>query len=64
MQNSRLAKYLHISLTGDDMYGGCKNIALSRLQLKNPSSMHSQLSQLISELSRPCLHALTLGVVN
>ncbi|KAL8253439.1 hypothetical protein R6Q59_037132 [Mikania micrantha] len=55
------AKYLGIPLMGDEVYGGSRNMALSLLQLKNPSSMHSQLSQLVQKLNRPCLHALTLG---
>ncbi|KAI7733227.1 hypothetical protein M8C21_006191, partial [Ambrosia artemisiifolia] len=55
------AKYLGIPLMGDEVYGGSKNMALSRLQLKNPSSIHSRLSNLVSKLNRPCLHALTLG---
>ncbi|KAF5805899.1 putative 23S rRNA pseudouridine(1911/1915/1917) synthase [Helianthus annuus] len=55
------AKYLGIPLMGDEVYGGSRNLALSRLQLKNPSTIHSRLSQLVSKLDRPCLHALTLG---
>ncbi|KAK9075063.1 hypothetical protein SSX86_003382 [Deinandra increscens subsp. villosa] len=55
------AKHLGIPLMGDEVYGGSRNLALSRLQLKNPSSIHSQLSQMVSKLDRPCLHALTLG---
>nr|GEZ20916.1 RNA pseudouridine synthase 2, chloroplastic isoform X1 [Tanacetum cinerariifolium] len=55
------AKYLGIPLMGDDVYGGSKNMAISRLQLKNPSSLHGRLSQLVGKLERPCLHALTLG---
>ncbi|GKD93471.1 RNA pseudouridine synthase 2, chloroplastic [Tanacetum coccineum] len=55
------AKYLGIPLMGDEVYGGSKNMALSRLQLKNPSSLHGRLSQLVGKLDRPCLHALTLG---
>ncbi|MFS7937544.1 hypothetical protein Hanom_Chr05g00428891 [Helianthus anomalus] len=47
---------------GDEVYGGSRNLALSRLQLKNPSTIHSRLSQLVSKLDRPCLHALTLGL--
>ncbi|KAJ0750248.1 putative 23S rRNA pseudouridine(1911/1915/1917) synthase [Helianthus annuus] len=58
------AKYLGIPLMGDEVYGGSRNLALSRLQLKNPSTIHSRLSQLVSKLDRPCLHALTLGLVN
>ncbi|PWA89735.1 development/cell death domain, Galactose oxidase, beta-propeller [Artemisia annua] len=55
------AKYLGIPLMGDEVYGGSKNMALSRLQLKNPSPLHGRLSQLVGKLDRPCLHALTLG---
>lgn len=55
------AKYLGIPLMGDEVYGGTKNMSLARLQPKNPSSLHGQLSQLVSKLDRPCLHALTLG---
>ncbi|KAJ9546004.1 hypothetical protein OSB04_025711 [Centaurea solstitialis] len=55
------AKYLGIPLMGDEVYGGTKNMALARLQPKNPSRLHGHLSQLVSKLDRPCLHALTLG---
>ncbi|XP_024969936.1 RNA pseudouridine synthase 2, chloroplastic isoform X1 [Cynara cardunculus var. scolymus] len=55
------AKYLGIPLMGDEVYGGTKNMALARLHPKNPSSLHGQLSQIVSKLDRPCLHALTLG---
>ncbi|PWA84909.1 pseudouridine synthase family protein [Artemisia annua] len=58
------AKYLGIPLMGDEVYGGSKKMALSRLQLKNPSPLHGRLSQLVGKLGRPCLHALTLLVVN
>lgn len=58
------AKYLGIPLMGDEVYGGTKNMALARLQLKNSSSLHDQLSQLVSKLDRPCLHALTLGFMH
>ncbi|XP_076904171.1 RNA pseudouridine synthase 2, chloroplastic-like isoform X1 [Bidens hawaiensis] len=58
------AKYLGIPLMGDEVYGGSRNMALSWLQLKNPSSMHSRLSQLLSKVNRPCLHALTLGFIH
>nr|XP_043616564.1 RNA pseudouridine synthase 2, chloroplastic [Erigeron canadensis] len=58
------AKYLGFPLMGDEVYGGSKNMAMSRLQLNNPSSIHGQLSQLIGKLERPCLHALTLGFIH
>lgn len=58
------AKYLGIPLMGDEVYGGSKNMALSRLHLKNRSRLHSQLSQLVGKLERPCLHALTLGFIH
>ncbi|XP_019244908.1 PREDICTED: RNA pseudouridine synthase 2, chloroplastic isoform X3 [Nicotiana attenuata] len=55
------AKYLGIPLLGDEVYGGTKNMALSLLQPKTPPRSHGKLSQLISGIERPCLHALTLG---
>lgn len=55
------AKYLGIPLLGDEVYGGTKNMALSLLQPKTPPRSHGNLSQLISGIERPCLHALTLG---
>ncbi|KAL7584849.1 RNA pseudouridine synthase 2, chloroplastic [Lactuca sativa] len=55
------AKYLGIPLMGDEVYGGTKNMAISRLQLKNSSKLHGQLSELVAKVNRPCLHALTLG---
>lgn len=55
------AKYLGIPLMGDEVYGGTKNMALSLLQPRTPPSFHGKLSQLVSQIDRPCLHALTLG---
>lgn len=55
------AKYLGIPLLGDEVYGGTKNMALSLLQPKTHPRSHGKLSQLISGIERPCLHALTLG---
>lgn len=55
------AKYLGIPLMGDEVYGGTKNMALSLLQPKTPPMFHGKLSQLVSQIDRPCLHALTLG---
>ncbi|XP_049363098.1 RNA pseudouridine synthase 2, chloroplastic [Solanum verrucosum] len=55
------AKYLGIPLMGDEVYGGTKNMALSLLQHKTPPMFHGKLSQLVSQIDRPCLHALTLG---
>lgn len=55
------AKYLGIPLMGDEVYGGTKNMALSLLQPKTPPRFHGKLSQLVSRIERPCLHALTLG---
>lgn len=55
------AKHLGIPLMGDEVYGGTKNMALSLLQPKTPPMFHGELSQLVSQIDRPCLHALTLG---
>ncbi|CAM8938355.1 unnamed protein product [Rhodiola kirilowii] len=55
------AKYLGIPLLGDEVYGGTQNKALSMLGSKTIPSCRAQLSQLISKLDRPCLHALALG---
>ncbi|KAL3372284.1 hypothetical protein AABB24_008705 [Solanum stoloniferum] len=55
------AKYLGIPLMGDEVYGGTKNMALSLLQPKTPPMFHGKLAQLVSQIDRPCLHALTLG---
>ncbi|KAL1810987.1 hypothetical protein ACET3Z_021052 [Daucus carota] len=58
------AKYLGIPLLGDEVYGGTKSLALDRLQQKNSSNLPGKLLQLISNLERPCLHALTLGFMH
>ncbi|XP_010241329.1 PREDICTED: RNA pseudouridine synthase 2, chloroplastic isoform X2 [Nelumbo nucifera] len=55
------AKYLGIPLLGDEVYGGTRNMALSLLRTRSHSSFHGDLSQLVSKLQRPCLHAFTLG---
>ncbi|KAK1388586.1 RNA pseudourine synthase 2, chloroplastic [Heracleum sosnowskyi] len=58
------AKYLGIPLLGDEVYGGTRSMALDRLQQKNSCNLPGQLLQLISNLERPCLHALTLGFMH
>lgn len=58
------AKYLGIPLLGDEVYGGTKSMALDRLQQKNSCNFPGQLLQIISNLERPCLHALTLGFMH
>ncbi|KAL6955006.1 23S rRNA pseudouridine(1911,1915,1917) synthase [Sarracenia purpurea var. burkii] len=55
------AKYLGIPLLGDEVYGGTKSMAISKLRPKTPSKLHGKLVQLVSRLERPCLHALVLG---
>ncbi|XP_031494559.1 RNA pseudouridine synthase 2, chloroplastic-like isoform X1 [Nymphaea colorata] len=55
------AKYLGIPLLGDEVYGGTEGMVLSRLQPKTPSCYHSHLFDIVSNIQRPCLHALTLG---
>lgn len=55
------SQYLGYPLLGDDVYGGTAGMALSRLRPKVPSKYHGVLSKLISNLQRPCLHALSLG---
>ena len=55
------AKYLGIPLLGDETYGGTKSMALSLLRPRTPSKYHSALSDLISKVDRPCLHAALLG---
>ncbi|KAK4348970.1 hypothetical protein RND71_031725 [Anisodus tanguticus] len=55
------AKYLGIPLMGDEVYGGTKNMVLSLLQPRTPPRIHGKLSELVSRIERPCLHALTLG---
>ncbi|KAL4186618.1 hypothetical protein AMTRI_Chr09g34820 [Amborella trichopoda] len=55
------AKYIGNPLLGDEVYGGTKSMALSRLRPRTPSHYHGPLSQLVSNLQRPCLHAFSLG---
>ncbi|MQM15488.1 hypothetical protein Taro_048435 [Colocasia esculenta] len=55
------AKYLGIPLLGDEVYGGTKNLALSLLKPRIPSTFHTKISSMVSKLQRPCLHALSLG---
>ncbi|XP_058219723.1 RNA pseudouridine synthase 2, chloroplastic isoform X1 [Rhododendron vialii] len=55
------AKYLGIPLLGDEVYGGTANMAMSGLRPRTPSYFHGQLMQLVSQIKRPCLHALALG---
>lgn len=50
-----------IPLLGDEIYGGTKNMALSLLRPRTPPSCHGQLTELVSLLERPCLHAVALG---
>ncbi|KAF8019681.1 hypothetical protein BT93_G0389 [Corymbia citriodora subsp. variegata] len=58
------AKYVGIPLLGDEVYGGTKNMILSLLQAKLPPGCQSQLSELVSKLERPCLHAFSLGFIH
>lgn len=58
------AKYVGIPLLGDEVYGGTKNMILSLLQAKLPIGRQSQLSELVSKLERPCLHAVSLGFIH
>ncbi|XP_062234066.1 RNA pseudouridine synthase 2, chloroplastic-like isoform X3 [Phragmites australis] len=55
------AKYLGIPLLGDETYGGTKSMALSLLRPRTPSKYHRDLSNLVSKVDRPCLHAALLG---
>jgi tRNA pseudouridine synthase 2 len=55
------AKYLGIPLLGDETYGGTKSMALSLLRPRTKSKYHIGLSDLISKVDRPCLHAALLG---
>nr|XP_029123442.1 RNA pseudouridine synthase 2, chloroplastic isoform X2 [Elaeis guineensis] len=55
------AKYMGIPLLGDEVYGGTKSMALSLLRPRTSSSHHGHLSQILSKLQRPCLHASSLG---
>ncbi|THU55449.1 hypothetical protein C4D60_Mb11t06660 [Musa balbisiana] len=55
------AKYLGIPLLGDEVYGGTKDMALSLLRPRTPPTYHGHLSNIISKLQRPCLHAFSIG---
>ncbi|KAL2346214.1 hypothetical protein Fmac_000214 [Flemingia macrophylla] len=55
------AKYLGVPLLGDEVYGGTKNMVLSLLRPRTPTSLHSKVVKMVSGLDRPCLHAMTLG---
>ncbi|WOL05290.1 hypothetical protein Cni_G14017 [Canna indica] len=55
------ARYLGIPLLGDEVYGGTKSMALSLLRPRTPPTYHGYLSNIMSKLQRPCLHALSLG---
>lgn len=55
------AKYLGVPLLGDEVYGGTKSMVLSLLRPRTTPSLHSEMFKTVSELDRPCLHALTLG---
>ncbi|XP_031377420.1 RNA pseudouridine synthase 2, chloroplastic [Punica granatum] len=55
------AKHIGIPLLGDEVYGGTRGMILSLLQPRFPHSSQGKLSQLVSGLERPCLHALALG---
>ncbi|NP_001140404.1 RNA binding protein [Zea mays] len=55
------AKYIGIPLLGDETYGGTQSMALSLLRPRSPSKYHSGLSNLLSKVDRPCLHAASLG---
>ncbi|KAJ7957915.1 RNA pseudouridine synthase [Quillaja saponaria] len=55
------AKYLGIPLLGDKVYGGTKSMVLSLLRPRTHPSLQGKISQLVSGLERPCLHAMALG---
>ncbi|KAF3332221.1 RNA pseudouridine synthase 2 [Carex littledalei] len=55
------AKYIGVPLLGDEVYGGTKNMAISLLRRKTPSHFHDNITEMVSKLDRPCLHALLLG---
>ncbi|KAL2895350.1 RNA pseudouridine synthase 2 chloroplastic [Bienertia sinuspersici] len=55
------AKYMGFPLLGDELYGGTKDMALSLLRPRTPSTCHFQLNDLVSSIERPCLHAMILG---
>ncbi|GLT91952.1 hypothetical protein SLE2022_098130 [Rubroshorea leprosula] len=50
-----------IPLLGDEVYGGTKSMAISLLWPRTSPSYHGQISELISGLEKPFLHALSLG---
>lgn len=50
-----------IPLMGDELYGGTKDMALSVLRPRTPSVCHFQLNDLLTNVERPCLHAMVLG---
>ncbi|KAK8966778.1 hypothetical protein KSP40_PGU005169 [Platanthera guangdongensis] len=56
------AKYLGVPLLGDELYGGTKGMALSLLKPRAPARSHALISEMVSRLVRPCLHAQSLGV--
>ncbi|CAI8600147.1 unnamed protein product [Vicia faba] len=55
------AKYLGVPLLGDEVYGGTKSMVLSLLRPRTTPSLQGKMVKVVSELDRPCLHALTLG---
>ncbi|CAM6088062.1 unnamed protein product [Calypogeia fissa] len=55
------AQHLGYPLIGDDMYGGTKGAAISKLLPRCPSGKHGILRHLVANIERPCLHAQTLG---
>lgn len=57
------AKHIGVPLLGDEVYGGTKSMALSLIRPRIPASHHGDLTQLLSGLERPCLHAFVLGYV-
>ncbi|GMH20644.1 hypothetical protein Nepgr_022485 [Nepenthes gracilis] len=55
------AKFLGIPLLGDEVYGGTKDMALSLLRPRTQPSCYARLTDLVSTIERPCLHAMVLG---
>ncbi|KAG0491534.1 hypothetical protein HPP92_004932 [Vanilla planifolia] len=55
------SKHLGTPLLGDELYGGTKGLALSLLKARTPPSSHGHVSEMVSMLERPCLHAQSLG---
>ncbi|KAJ3672377.1 hypothetical protein LUZ60_007098 [Juncus effusus] len=55
------AKYLGVPLLGDEVYGGTKSMAMSLLRAKVSYKFHENISEMLTKLDRPCLHALSLG---